>query len=123
MDVTGIKQDSIQYHYYDIDGAGFFKHRAFFYSPVRLTFHFWILTEYCSFHSPPNELTVLLARYCTMANIRLEEFICCRNQGLEWIEATPEYRINGGGRIIGGGLEMVQYNSNRGVGWGWVLEK
>ena len=32
------------------------------------------------------------------------------------IESTLEYRINGGGENNrgGGGLEMVQYNSNRG---------
>ena len=35
-----------------------------------------------------------------------------------------EYRINGGVRIIGGGLEMVRYNNNRGAGiMGGCLEK
>ena len=40
---------------------------------------------------------------------------------------TLEYRINGGARKIegGGGLEMVRYNNNRGVGiiGGGCLEK
>ena len=49
---------------------------------------------------------------------------------MEWlISFTLEYRINGGGggvRIIRGGLEIVRYNNNRGVGiigGGGLLEK